>query len=137
MIRVNIQAIRDSAAERPAGYFEDVMSAGQADGDFVVLSDQAYDTLLEKYAGYRRPCGVGCHLKRLLERLGFRAVPGCKCDARATIMDAWGPDECQRPDRTREIVGWLKEEADRRGVLFVEAAARALLALAIRKARQG
>lgn len=133
MTLVNIQAVRESAAYRPGGYVEDVLSSGVVEGDFVSIHDATYDALVLKYAGYKRPCGPGCQLKRLLAKLGLTAAPGCKCEERAATMDVWGEDECVR--RMDEIVGWLKEEADRRGVPFIETAARLMVKRAIYLAR--
>jgi predicted Fe-S protein YdhL (DUF1289 family) len=48
-------------------------------------------------------------------------------------MNHWGCDECER--RLDEIVGWLREEAQNRGLPFIEAGARMAVRLAIRKAR--
>lgn len=135
MILVNIQAIREAAAGRPAGYAEDLLAAGEIQGQFVAIPDVAYDALVLKYQGVIRLCGPGCQLKRLLAKAGFRSVPGCKCDARAAIMDEWGADGCAPPERRTEILGWLKEEADRRGLPFSAAGAAALLTLAIALAR--
>jgi hypothetical protein len=123
MILVNILAIRDAAKYRPSGYEEEMLSAGVVDGDYVQIADDAYDALFLKYIGSIRPCGPGCQLKRILEAWGFVAQPGCKCEARAATMDAWGPDECATPDRAKEILGWLKEEADARGLPFISTVA--------------
>lgn len=136
MIRVSIEAARGAAIHRPDGYLDDVMSSGAIDGDYVLMTTAAYDRLVLKYAGCLRPCGVGCQVKKMLESIGIRETPGCLCGARAAVMDAWGPDACETPEKTAEILGWLKEEADRRGVLYVDAAARLLLRRAIRLARE-
>jgi hypothetical protein len=48
-------------------------------------------------------------------------------------MDRWGADECER--RLDEIVGWLRDEAARRSLPFVELIARQVVLLAIRRAR--
>ena len=133
MTLVNIQAIRDSAAYRPDGYVEEVLSSGVVEGDFISIHDAVYDALVLKYAGFKRPCGPGCQLKRLLENLGLTAAPGCKCEERAAVMDVWGPDECET--RVDEIAGWLNEEAVRRGLPFVDMAARLLIKRAIHFAR--
>lgn len=50
------------------------------------------------------------------------------------MMDANGPAWCKANADT--IVGWLREEAERRGMPFSETAARLLLWLAIRRAPQ-
>lgn len=136
MILVNILAIRDAAKYRPSGYEEEMLSAGVVEGDYVQIADDAYDTLFLKYVGSIRPCGPGCQLKRILEAWGFVAQPGCQCEARAVIMDDWGPDECSKPERITEICGWLKEEADARGLPFVSAVAAIGVRRAIKLARK-
>jgi hypothetical protein len=123
MILVNIVAIRDAAKHRPAGYEAEMLAAGPIEGDYVQVPDDAYDALFLKYVGCIRPCGPGCQLKRILEAWGLVALPGCKCEARAAIMDDWGPDECSKPDRAKEILGWMKEEADARGLPFISTVA--------------
>lgn len=77
--------------------------------------------------------GPGTELKKLLSRFGFTVTPGCKCNQRSLIMNQWGCDECER--RIDEIVGWMKEEADSRGIPFVSVAARMIVAKAIKSAR--
>ena len=136
MILVNIIAIRDAAKYRPAGYEEEMLSAGAIEGDYVQIPDDVYDTLFLKYVGSIRPCGPGCQLKRILEAGWLVAQPGCKCEARAAIMDGGGPDECAKPERIKEICSGLKEEADTRGLLFVSAVAEIGVRRAIKLARK-
>lgn len=49
-------------------------------------------------------------------------------------MDAAGCDWCE--DNVETIVGWLREEATRRGLPFLDAAGRLLIRRAIRNARR-
>lgn len=79
------------------------------------------------------PCGPGCQLKGLLAWAFIRPTGKCRCNERARLMDLQGPDWCEANADT--IVGWLREEADSRGLPFVEIAARAAVSLAIAKAR--
>lgn len=136
MILVNILAIRDAAKYRPSGYEEEMLSAGVTEGDYVQISDEAYDTLFLKYVGSIRPCGPGCQLKRILEAWGFVSQPGCKCEARSVIMDEWGADECDSQARIKEVCGWLREEAESRGLPFVSAIAAVGVRRAIKLARK-
>ena len=78
--------------------------------------------------------GPGTELKRLLSKLGFVATPQCKCDQRAQIMDEQGCDWCY--SNIVIIIGWLKEEAKERQLLFIELPARTIILLAIRNARK-
>lgn len=78
--------------------------------------------------------GPGTHLSGLLLRLGISYTPGCSCADRAKTMDSWGPDICEQ--RLDEIVGWLREEAEKRGLPFFATVARLLVKRAIAKARK-
>jgi hypothetical protein len=51
-------------------------------------------------------------------------------------MDAWGPDECEQPERMAYIVAAMRENAERRGMPFLEVAARMLVRRAIQNARR-
>lgn len=83
-----------------------------------------------------RTCRPGTELKRLLGRFGIVADPGCSCIARAREMDAWGIDEAARPERIEQAVGWLREEAAKRKLPFLDAAGRLLIKRAISNARR-
>lgn len=79
--------------------------------------------------------GPGAELKKLLAGWPFyiKATPTCPCNARAAIMDA---NEAREPGwcaaHIDEIVGWLREQAQARGLPFMDAAGRALVRRAIR-----
>ena len=75
----------------------------------------------------------GTALKSLLAGVGITAAPGCSCNARAAEMDARGCDWVEANEDT--VVGWLREEAAKRGLPFLEAAGRMLVRLAVRRAR--
>jgi len=51
-------------------------------------------------------------------------------------MDAWGPDECERPERIDEVVAVMRAEAAARGLPFVDIAGRVLVRRAIANARR-
>ncbi len=78
--------------------------------------------------------GPGTHLASLLGRLGLSETPGCRCKGYAAQMDMWGVDGCT--DRILEIVGWLRAEAENRGLPFVDFAGRILVNRAIANARR-
>lgn len=78
--------------------------------------------------------GPGTELKKLLKTIGITASPNCSCNARAKKMDEWGPDECEK--RIDEIVGWLKEEATKRKLPFIDYAGRIIVKKAIKNARK-
>ena len=81
--------------------------------------------------------GPGTELKRLLSRIGIKAEPGCKCNARAAEMDRMEkafPGWCEA--NIDLIVGWLREEATKRNLLFVDAAGAMLVRRAIKNAKK-
>ena len=77
--------------------------------------------------------GPGTELKKLLSKIGIKAKPNCSCNARAKQMDLWGCDECEK--RIDEIVGWLREEANKRKLPFIDYAGKMLIKRAIKNAR--
>jgi len=78
--------------------------------------------------------GPGTELKKLLAKVGITASPDCSCNARARTMDEKGCDWCEA--NLDEIVDWLREEATKRGLPFVDMAGRMLVRRAIRNARK-
>ena len=80
--------------------------------------------------------GPGTELSRLLKRFGIEPTPTCKCRAKAAEMDAWGCDECSKPERIDEVVAVMREEAKARGLPFLDAAGRVLVKRAISNARK-
>lgn len=81
--------------------------------------------------------GPGVELKKLLKRIGIVATPNCSCNARAKKMDveeAREPGWCEA--HLDEIVGWLREEATKRKLPFVDMAGRVLVRRAISNARK-
>ena len=80
--------------------------------------------------------GPGTELSKLLERFGIHPTPTCACRAKAAQMDAWGPDECSKPERIDEVVAVMRAEAEARGLPFLDAVGRLLVRRAIRNARR-
>lgn len=78
--------------------------------------------------------GPGAQLKRLLGRIGIKASPTCSCNARAATMDRNGCEWCE--EHLAEIVGWLREEAAKRGLPFLDAVGKLLVRRAISNARK-
>jgi len=102
-------------------------------------------------AGLRRECGRAVHrevlpsqsppshgpgteLKKLLARVGITATPDCSCNARAAEMDRQGVEWCEANLDT--IVGWLREQAEARGLPFLDVAGRMIVRRAISNARR-
>lgn len=78
----------------------------------------------------------GSELKVLLAGWPFFVQPtaSCPCNDHAALMDLWGADKCEANIDT--IVGWLRAEAVRRGLPFVDAGGRMLVRRAIARARK-
>lgn len=80
------------------------------------------------------PGGAGSELKALLARIGIVATPGCSCNKRARTMDEQGCDWCEQ--HIDQIDAWLAEEAKKRKLPYLSLAGKALIRLAIRRARK-
>jgi len=78
--------------------------------------------------------GVGTELKRLLSFMNIHATANCSCVRRAKTMNKNGLKWCK--DNKDEIIGWLKEEADKRKLPFFNYGAKKLLQLAIHRAEK-
>jgi len=76
--------------------------------------------------------GPGTELKKLLKKIGITSSPTCACNAHARTMDEWGAEKCAA--NIPVIVGWLREEAAKRKLPFVDFAATMLVKRAIRRA---
>lgn len=83
-----------------------------------------------------QPCGAGSNVKASLKLLGFEAVEGCSCNAKASTMDFMGPDWCEQ--NLDMIIEWLREEAVSRQKehLFFRPAVSLMVKRAISKARK-
>lgn len=140
MIILSPEGISAESVNRPPGYYEDVMSRGRMrDDGFVEFEKDVFDELVRKYSpGVARYSqtggGPGTELKKILALVGITATPNCSCNARAAEMDRQGCSWCEEHIDT--IVGWLREEAEKRGLPFLDAAGRLLVRRAIRNARK-
>ena len=80
--------------------------------------------------------GPGTELSRLLKRFGIEPTPTCQCRAKQQQMDAWGCDECSKPERIDEVVAVMRAAAAARGLPFLDIAGRLLVRRAIQNARR-
>ena len=80
--------------------------------------------------------GPGAELSKLLKGFGIEPTPTCSCRAKAAQMDAWGCDECSKPERIDEVVAVMRAEAEARGLPFLDVAGRLLVRRAIQNARR-
>jgi hypothetical protein len=136
-VRIAKHALQKAAAIRPVGYMDDVLSAASRSDDLFVYMDRgSYKRLSERYreSGPVPAKGCGTELKLLLSRVGITASSGCSCNSRANYMDQMGEDWCS--DHIDEIVGWLREEAHKRGLPFFDAVGRLLVRAAIANSRR-
>lgn len=78
--------------------------------------------------------GAGTELKKLLKTIGITASPTCSCNARARKMDENGIEWCENNIDT--IVTWLREEATKRKLPFVDMAGKILVKRAIKNAKK-
>lgn len=84
----------------------------------------------------RPASGPGTELKRLLAGwpLRIKATENCSCNARAAEMDRRGCDWVAANEST--VVGWLREEATKRKLPFLDAVGKLLVRRAISLARK-
>ncbi len=89
-----------------------------------------------QYQQHQQQNGTGTQLERLLRLVGITEKSGCKCGSQAAVMNSQGPDWCEQNIST--IVGWMKEEAQKRKLklLFNEKLATLLVKRAIHNARK-
>ena len=82
----------------------------------------------------RNTGGVGTELKKLLSKIGIVATPNCSCNARAKLMDNNGIEWCENNQEL--IIDWLREEARKRGMPFIDLAGKTILKRAIHNAKK-
>lgn len=73
--------------------------------------------------------GVGGCLSLLLKMVGVEYTRDCQCAKRAAEMDEMGPQWCR--DNIDTTIFWMSEEAQERGMTFLDSQARWLVMLAI------
>ena len=122
------------------GYtLEEVMSCViSQNGDMWTIDEQHKDYPLKSKkkessiddSGY----GAGTELKKLLSYIGINSTSNCSCNKRAKIMNIKGIQWCK--DNKEEILSWMQEEAQRRGLPFFKFGAKRLLNMAISKAEK-
>jgi hypothetical protein len=134
MKRVRLSNIHRVADKRREGYAQAAIQAGTVDGEFLLLTDEAYQRISENYTLDQGP---GTELTKIISWIGLTPAPGCQCKKRARYMDKMGCDWSE--ENMSKIIGWLQEEHARTKSLlpFISFAAEKLVRLAIRRARQG
>ena len=139
---VSKKSVFSAAKLRPPEYADAVrQSATRETETHFVIPRHRYDSLCSTFRKYKvvrtetpPTSGPGTELKKLLKLVGITASLTCSCNARARTMDTNGVDWCDANIDT--IVGWLREEATKRKLPFVDMAGRLLVKRAIRNARR-
>jgi hypothetical protein len=80
------------------------------------------------------PNGAGTILSGMIASLGIKSTSNCACRKHAIEMNENGNDWCEA--NMNEILGWLKEESNKRGLPFIEAIAKIMVAKSIKKSRR-
>jgi len=103
---------------------------------FEVLGNDIQKSLNDLYPATLEddPNGPGSILSKMLSKVGIKATPNCSCKQRAITMNKNGVEWCENNMDT--ILGWLKEESDKRNLPFVEIVAKMLVYRAINKSKK-
>lgn len=80
------------------------------------------------------PNGPGSILSNMISAIGIKSTPNCSCRRHALEMNDKGPDWCEQ--NIDKILGWLKEESEKRKIPFVETVARMMVNRAISKSKK-
>jgi hypothetical protein len=80
------------------------------------------------------PNHPGTVLSKMIKSVGIQMTDSCSCKRHAIEMNENGNDWCEQNIDT--IVGWLREEAKRRGLPFMDAIGKLLIGRAIKKSRK-
>lgn len=80
------------------------------------------------------PDGPGTILSKMLSKIGIHSTPNCSCRRRAMEMNTRGPDWCA--ENIDMIVGWLREESEKRKLPFVDFAGKLLIQRAVKISRK-
>jgi hypothetical protein len=134
---IAILELEQASKTKPEGYLNDVLSyVARRTDTHVVLKDADYYMLRAKYSGDVDPVhrGPGTELHKLLAKFGIHMASGCACRARMTQMNKWGIAGCEQNVET--IVEWMKEEAAKRKLPYLNTVGRILVRRAISNARR-
>lgn len=80
------------------------------------------------------PNGPGTVLSKMIKSMGIVMSDSCSCRRHAIEMNTRGNDWCEQNVDT--IVGWLREEASRRGLPFVDMIGKLMVGRAVKKSRK-
>lgn len=80
------------------------------------------------------PNHPGTILSKMIKSVGIQMTDSCSCKRHALEMNDKGNDWCEQNIDT--IVGWLRDEAKRRNLPFIDAIGKLLVGRAIKKSRK-
>lgn len=80
------------------------------------------------------PFGPGTMLSKMIKSLGITMNNNCSCKHHAIKMNTEGNDWCEQNIDT--IVGWLRAEASKRKLPFIDSVGKIMVSRAIKKSRK-
>lgn len=80
------------------------------------------------------PSHPGTVLSKMIKSIGFSMTDSCSCKRHALQMNEKGNDWCEQ--NIDIIVGWLKEEAKKRNLPFIDAIGKLMVNRSIKKSRK-
>jgi len=80
------------------------------------------------------PDGPGSILSGMIAAMGIKTTPTCSCKRHAIEMNEKGNDWCEQNMTT--ILGWLKQESEKRKLPFIETVAKMIVSRAIKTSRR-
>lgn len=80
------------------------------------------------------PNGPGTVLSKMIKSLGIVMTDSCSCRRHAIEMNSRGNDWCEQNIDT--VVGWLRDEAKRRNLPFVDMIGKIMVNRAVKKSRK-
>jgi hypothetical protein len=80
------------------------------------------------------PNGPGSMLSNMIKKIGIVMTQGCSCRRHAIEMNEKGNDWCEQNIDT--IVAWLREEAGKRRLPFLDSVGKLMVNRAIKKSRR-
>lgn len=80
------------------------------------------------------PNGPGTILTNMISTMGIKSTSNCSCRRHAIEMNDNGPDWCEA--NLPVILGWLKEESEKRRLPYIESVASMIVKRAIKTSRR-
>lgn len=118
----------DDAGDYTQAFIEDKLKIALGPDPAITLRNLFPKTLEEN------PNGAGTILSGMLSSLGIKSGPNCSCKRNAIEMNEKGPDWCEQ--NIQQILGWLREESQKRNMPYIETIAKIMVMNAIKKSRR-